>query len=116
MSIPTELPPIGSSSYYYIIGDYVVPVTRQAYSKCDGGWDWSVTWVGIDGWDLVMFCRLEAKPMPTASWVRLRRNIPLGMSCSLMAGHVLRAFPLFPGTIFSSKSGVPLPPPVMLTS
>jgi len=40
----------GSSSFYYIFGDYVVPVARQAYSKCDGGWDWSVTWVGIDGW------------------------------------------------------------------
>jgi Peptidase A4 family len=38
------------SSFYYIIGDYVVPVARQAYSKCDGGWDYSVTWVGIDGW------------------------------------------------------------------
>jgi hypothetical protein len=40
----------GSSSFYYIIGDYVVPVARQAYSKCDGTWDYSVTWVGIDGW------------------------------------------------------------------
>ena len=40
----------GSSSFYYIIGDYVVPIARQAYSKCDGGWDWSVSWVGIDGW------------------------------------------------------------------
>jgi len=40
----------GSTSFYYIIGDYVVPIARQAYSKCDGGWDWSVSWVGIDGW------------------------------------------------------------------
>jgi hypothetical protein len=40
----------GSTSFYYIIGDYVVPIARQAYSKCDGTWDYSVTWVGIDGW------------------------------------------------------------------
>src|SRR5277367_2396073 len=40
----------GSSSFYYIIGDYVVPVARQAYGKCDGTWDYSLTWVGIDGW------------------------------------------------------------------
>ena len=40
----------GSTSFYYIIGDYVVPIARQAYSKCDGTWDYTVTWVGIDGW------------------------------------------------------------------
>ena len=40
----------GSSSFYYIIGDYVVPVARQAYGQCVPTWDWSVTWVGIDGW------------------------------------------------------------------
>jgi hypothetical protein len=40
----------GKPSFYYIIGDYVVPVARQAYSKCDGTWDYAVTWVGIDGW------------------------------------------------------------------
>jgi hypothetical protein len=40
----------GSTSFYYIIGEYVVPIARQAYSKCDGTWDYTVTWVGIDGW------------------------------------------------------------------
>lgn len=40
----------GSSSFYYILGDYVVPVARQAYSKCVPTWDYAVTWVGIDGW------------------------------------------------------------------
>ncbi|MGA7315489.1 MAG: G1 family glutamic endopeptidase [Silvibacterium sp.] len=40
----------GSSSFHYIIGDYVVPVARQAYGNCDGTWDYSITWVGIDGW------------------------------------------------------------------
>jgi hypothetical protein len=39
-----------NSSFYYIIGDYVVPVARQAYSKCTPTWDYAVTWVGIDGW------------------------------------------------------------------
>ena len=40
----------GSSSFYYIIADYVVPVATQAYGACTGGWDYSVTWAGIDGW------------------------------------------------------------------
>jgi hypothetical protein len=40
----------GSSSFYYIIGDYVVPVARQAYSNCAQSWDFALTWIGIDGW------------------------------------------------------------------
>jgi hypothetical protein len=40
----------GSSSFYFVISDYVVPIARQAYGACTGGWDYSVTWVGIDGW------------------------------------------------------------------
>jgi hypothetical protein len=40
----------GDSSFYYVMGEYVVPVARQAYSNCDGSWNYSVTWVGIDGW------------------------------------------------------------------
>jgi Peptidase A4 family len=40
----------GSSSFYYLFGDYVVPVARQAYGACTGSWDYGVTWVGIDGW------------------------------------------------------------------
>jgi len=38
----------GSSSYYYVVNDMVVPVAQQA--GCDGGWDWGSEWNGIDGW------------------------------------------------------------------
>ncbi|QNI33245.1 hypothetical protein H7849_04575 [Alloacidobacterium dinghuense] len=38
----------GSSSFYFAIADYDVPNVRQA--TCDGGWDYAVTSVGLDGW------------------------------------------------------------------
>jgi hypothetical protein len=38
-----------TSTFYYIIADYVVPVATQAYGVCTGSWDYSSSWVGIDG-------------------------------------------------------------------
>jgi peptidase A4-like protein len=38
-----------SNSFYFLIADYVVPEARQAYGVCDGGWDYSSSWIGIDG-------------------------------------------------------------------
>ena len=38
-------------SYYFIISDYVVPMAEQAFNVCDGGWDYSSSWVGIDGFN-----------------------------------------------------------------
>jgi hypothetical protein len=40
----------GSSSFYYVESDYVVPVARQAFNACTGGWDYGSSWVGIDGY------------------------------------------------------------------
>jgi hypothetical protein len=40
----------GSSSFYYLVNDYVVPVAEQAFGACTGGWDWGSAWNGIDGW------------------------------------------------------------------
>ena len=40
----------GSSSFYYLINDYVVPVAEQAFGACTGGWDYGSAWNGIDGW------------------------------------------------------------------
>lgn len=39
------------STFYYILADYVVPVAIQAYGACTGTWDYSSSWVGIDGDD-----------------------------------------------------------------
>ena len=39
-----------ASSYYFLISDYVVPLAEQAFGACTGGWDYSSTWAGIDGW------------------------------------------------------------------
>lgn len=40
----------GSSSFYFVYADFVVPVARQAFGVCTGGWDWESSWVGIDGY------------------------------------------------------------------
>jgi len=40
----------GSSSFYFLYADFVVPVARQAFGACTGGWDWESSWVGIDGY------------------------------------------------------------------
>ena len=40
----------GAASYYYLVSDYIVPPARQAFGACTGGWDYSSSWVGIDGW------------------------------------------------------------------
>lgn len=40
----------GSSSFYYVEADYVVPVARQAFGACTGSWDYGSSWVGIDGY------------------------------------------------------------------
>jgi hypothetical protein len=34
----------------YIYGILEVPVARQAFGTCNGTWDYSSPWVGIDGW------------------------------------------------------------------
>ncbi len=39
-----------ATSFHFIITDFVVPVARQAYGVCTGSWDYSSTWVGIDGY------------------------------------------------------------------
>lgn len=46
----TSVTSYGTGSFYYIFGDYVVPIAEQAINACTGGWDYSSTWVGIDGY------------------------------------------------------------------
>jgi hypothetical protein len=41
----------GTGSFYYVYADFLVPVARQPFNVCTGGWDYSVSWVGIDGWN-----------------------------------------------------------------
>ena len=40
----------GSSSYYYLVNKFTVPVAEQAFNACTGGWDYGSAWNGIDGW------------------------------------------------------------------
>ena len=41
----------GSTSIYVIATEYVVPLASQAYGACTGGWVYSSSWAGIDGWN-----------------------------------------------------------------
>jgi hypothetical protein len=40
----------GTSSYYFVYSDFIVPPAAQAFGACTGGWDWESSWVGIDGY------------------------------------------------------------------
>ena len=41
----------GSNSFYWAYSEYVIPVAVQAFGACTGGWDYSSSWVGIDGYN-----------------------------------------------------------------
>ncbi len=38
------------TSVYYVISDFNIPVAQPPFGTCDGGYDWEVSWNGIDGW------------------------------------------------------------------
>lgn len=40
----------GSSSFYFVMGDYAVPRVTQAVGACTGSWDYASAWVGMDGY------------------------------------------------------------------
>jgi hypothetical protein len=40
----------GTTSFYYVVSEFSVPVAQQPFGTCDGGYDWEVNWNGIDGW------------------------------------------------------------------
>ena len=37
-------------SYQAVVTEFNVPTAQQAFGGCDGGWDYSSTWTGIDGY------------------------------------------------------------------
>ena len=38
-----------STSFYYLIADFVVPIARQAFGACNNTTDYAASWIGIDG-------------------------------------------------------------------
>jgi hypothetical protein len=40
-----------ANSFYYLYANYIVPPAQQAFGACTGGWDYSSSWVGLDGFD-----------------------------------------------------------------
>jgi hypothetical protein len=40
----------GAGSFQRVFADWVVPVAEQAIGACTNGWDYSSSWVGIDGY------------------------------------------------------------------
>ena len=39
----------GPSSFYYVVGEFVVPFAQQAPGSCNGGWAFASAWDGLDG-------------------------------------------------------------------
>ena len=40
---------LGLSSFTLVVGEFNVPFGQQAFGTCSNGWDYSASWVGIDG-------------------------------------------------------------------
>lgn len=40
-----------TSTFYYLVMEYVVPTATQAYGACTGSWDYSSSWIGMDGYN-----------------------------------------------------------------
>jgi hypothetical protein len=40
-----------NSSVYFVVSSFNLPVPQPAFGTCDGGFDWEVSWNGIDGWN-----------------------------------------------------------------
>lgn len=40
-----------NNSVYFVISSFNVPVVQPPFGTCDGGYDWEVSWNGIDGWN-----------------------------------------------------------------
>ncbi len=65
-------------SFSFIIGDWVVPGASQAIGACTGTWDYSSTWVGIDGYnsnDVLQagtesdaYCGTDGKAIYSGAW------------------------------------------------
>ena len=66
------------SSFHFILANWVVPGASQAVGACTGSWDYSSTWVGIDGYisrDVLQagtesdaYCGADGKTIYTGTW------------------------------------------------
>lgn len=87
----------GSASFYFAMGDFVVPRAEQAFGACTGGWDYSAIWVGIDGYgspdvlqagtDADAFCGGGATSTHYVAWFEWYPNYEVEIS----------GFPITPG-------------------
>jgi hypothetical protein len=50
MALSNSQTSLTAASFYYLAANYFVPVAAQAYGACTGGWDYSASWIGIDGY------------------------------------------------------------------
>jgi hypothetical protein len=41
--------PGSANPFYYAYAEFTVPVAEQAFGGCTGAWDYSSSWVAIDG-------------------------------------------------------------------
>ncbi len=80
----------GSASFYFVMGDFVVPRAEQAFGACTGGWDYAAIWVGIDGYgsadvlqagtDADAFCGSGGNATSYAAWFEWYPNYEVEIS------------------------------------
>jgi hypothetical protein len=90
-----------SYSFDLVISEFNVPVAQQAFGACDGGYDWQVSWNGVDGWgsgDVVqggsssqVYCNGSTKEEFYCGWVEWYPSYPIICEFNVNPGDVMYA-------------------------
>jgi hypothetical protein len=90
-----------SSSFDLVVSEFNVPVAQQPFGACDGGYDWQVSWNGVDGWgsgDVVQggsssqaYCSGGTKAEFYCGWVEWYPSYPIICEFGVNPGDVMYA-------------------------
>jgi len=84
------------TSFDSVYSQFNVPVVQQAFDVCDGGYDWEVTWNGIDGFKNGTVLQGEVRRRRIARATAPSRSITPGSS-GTRAYPIVEAFSVNPG-------------------
>jgi hypothetical protein len=90
-----------STSFDLVISEFNVPIVQQPYGACDGGYDWEVSWNGVDGYgtgDVVQggsssqaYCNGSTKLEYYCGWVEWYPSYPIICEFTVNPGDVMYA-------------------------
>ena len=89
------------TSFDLVISEFNVPIAQQPFGACDGGYDWQVSWNGVDGWgsgDVVQggsssqaYCNGGSTAQFYCGWVEWFPSYPIICEFNVNPGDVMYA-------------------------